>query len=151
MYTLIVIDMQPKFDSSQKESTIKNCRTLLRQAQKDKAGILLVEYIDYGETDNRLQNMIRDYSLTKTITKISNDGSVEIRKAIKKYNYPSKLLKVCGVNTDYCVYESVVGLTKNMPRATIEVIGKACNSTWTHKRGLAMLKELSKKSNVKLK
>jgi nicotinamidase-related amidase len=151
MYTLVVIDMQPSFEASQEKAVLRNCAARIKQAQKDNAAILLVEYEEYGKTDYRLRNLLKTYDKTKTVIKCDNDGSVEIKRAIIRAKFPKDLLRVCGVNTDYCVYESVKGLTKQMPKATIEVLTKSCNSNWNHEFGVGKLKDLRKQNKAKLK
>lgn len=151
MYTLVVVDMQFDFASSRKPSVIKNCLALVKQAVKDKAGIVFLEYDTYGKTHLPLRLATSKYKKKFELTKQDDDGSPQVLTAIKKGRLPKQQIKVCGVNTTYCVAATVGGLTKRLPNAKIEVIGKACNSTspTNHRMGLKYMRD--KLPTVKVK
>jgi nicotinamidase-related amidase len=151
MYTLVVVDMQKTFASSRKLSVIRNCKSLLKQAMEDKAGIVFLEYMDYGQTHSELLALTKAYKKAYQINKFEDDGSAETATMVRKHRLPKRLFRVCGVNTTYCVTATVRGLTKRLPDAKIEVIGKACNSIdpTNHSMGLDYLRKL--RPNIKVK
>ncbi len=128
--TLCIIDMQPFFISSQKPDVIKGVIHQISLAKRRRAGVVLVEYDDCGKTDDRIVNAIGNYDRAITIKKFSNDGSVVILKAIKRERFFSRRhLRLCGVNTAWCIYETAVGLSKKLPNATIQLAHGACNDS----------------------
>lgn len=151
MYTLVVVDMQRAFEASQKPSVIKNCQSLVAQAMKDKAAVIFLEYMDYGKTYPKITSLTKKYKKAYKVTKFEDDGSDQTVQQLKKHKLPEQKLRVCGVNTTYCVAATVRGLTSRLPGAKIEVIGKACNSITptNHKMGLIGLRKL--RPNVKVK
>lgn len=150
-YTLLIVDMQRAFEASQKPSVIKNCQSLVAQAMKDKAAVIFLEYKDYGKTHSDITSLTKKYKKAYQVIKYEDDGSNETVKKLKKCKLPERKLRVCGVNTTYCVAATVKGLTSQLPGAKIEVIGKACNSITpsNHKMGLIGLRKL--RPNVKVK
>jgi len=57
-----------------------------------------------------------------------NDKSKPIQEVLNRSNIYVRQIKVCGVNTEYCVKDTVHGLTKKF-HIPIKVIEKACNGT----------------------
>ncbi len=146
MYTLVVVDMQSPFTASRKPSVVKQCQTLIKKAVKDKAAILFVEYQDYGKTDTALTKLAKDYQRAYHVIKNNDDGSREVIKTINAKRLPKQNLRVCGVNTAYCVLATVLGLTKRLHNTKIEVVAKACNSctSTAHSAGLRQMRQISK-------
>jgi len=142
-YTLVIIDMQKYFDTSQKKSVIANCRKEIKKAIKTNNHIMFVEYCGCGKTDTRLTNMTKGYPKKSIVTKKWDGGADEVTKKIQEWKLARKNLRVCGVNTDACVYKTVIGLRFNLPKSNIFLVKNACNTsrktghTWA-------LKELKK-------
>lgn len=91
-----------------------------------------------------------DYDRVFITRKGDDNGSHEVRKTIKDNKLPSRRVRVCGVNTDCCVLETVCGLNRSMKQTKIEIIPKACNSfdRHCHKSGLDFMGKLA---NVAIK
>lgn len=144
--------MQPRFLTYNKKRVKEECGKLIEKAIKDKVNIIFVEYADYGKTIKLLKSKVKWYK-NYTVVKENDDGSYELKKFFKNHNESSKRkFKICGVNTDACVYLTVAGLIKRFPKTKIEVISKACDSAniARHKEGLKDMKNLTYK-NFKLR
>jgi nicotinamidase-related amidase len=159
-YTLAVIDMQDHFlnrfeemDQSN-QRVFDNCKNEIAKAISDNANILFVEYEEYGPTNPELLGLVNDssYNSFNQIIKIDDNGSREIVKAVKKFGLPKKKIKICGINTEYCVYATVKGLLQAMRESKIEVLTDACDSPWDHEVGVEILENLTEGySNLKIK
>lgn len=151
MYTLAVIDMQEDFlqrITHNKKSTkrvIDNCKAEIAKAIKDKANILFVEYSNYGETIADLTDLAKKAKYKKHFhtVKADDNGAAEISDSIKTHRLTQDKIKICGINTEYCVYATVRGLISQMKTAEIEVIADACDSPWGHESGVAKMENLS--------
>lgn len=139
-YTLIIIDMQNEFKASRKKSTIEACKNEIKIAMKNNAGIIFVEYYYTGRTLKALRDLTKFYEKLVIITKENDGGGNEVAAAINHFRF-SKTLKVCGVNTDMCVYSTVEELIYK-DDFNIQVVSNACNSELDHKKGLSKLKKL---------
>lgn len=112
---LIIIDMQYGFLTSHTGKTLlgdrvsKICK-LIEQWKLLGWPIILVEYARYGPTLDRIQQSLDNYDNQKQLTKRQNNGADEIFKCVHKYKLPKRHL-VTGVNTNYCVAETVIGLS----------------------------------------
>ncbi len=142
-YTLVVIDMQPYFTAARGKRILANCQKEIQTARKLNNYILFVEYENCGRTDQRLIDLVNGYHKTLTVVKNDDDGSWELQKALRYLQQHKKPLKVCGVNTDMCVYDTVYGLLKVMPWIKIKVVEDACDSYQDHMYGLTLLKKLN--------
>ena len=126
-YVLCVIDMQPfGFDNS--ESIIENVLQLVKTAIINKAFIAIAQFKGCGETHIRIIHEIQKYPYKKYIWHNKNDKSKPIQEALTSLNIFVRQIKVCGVNTEYCVKDTVHGLSKKF-HIPIKVIEKACNGT----------------------
>jgi hypothetical protein len=139
--------MQSFFSASNKLSVQRSVQRELRQAMKNGAGILYVEFDGYGSTKPELTYLTRKNKRASRVTKSRNDGSANVFDQLHKRRFNKSHLKVVGVNTDYCVFETVQGLREKLPQAKIEVIADACSSNGSHKNGLAKIKKIP---NIKI-
>ena len=126
-YVLCIIDMQP-VGFSNSNLIVENVLELVREAIVNKAFIVIAQFNRCGETHIKITNEIEKYPYKEYIWHNKNDKSKPIQEALKNLNIFVREIKVCGVNTEYCVKDTVHGLTKkiNIP---IKVIEKACNGT----------------------
>jgi nicotinamidase-related amidase len=124
-YVLCIIDMQPVgFNNS--NLIIENVLHLVREAIVNKAFIVIAQFKGSGETHINIINEIQTYPYKKYVWHNKNDKSKPIQEALK--NIFVRQMKVCGVNTEYCVKDTVHGLAKKFP-IPIKVIENACNGT----------------------
>ena len=145
-YVLCVIDMQPTFDIVPGSRVANNSEREIRKAIQDKAPIIMVEYMPGDATIEQLSKVASEaMDKFKVVKKYRDDGSNVITKTIKDNDFPSKHIKMIGVNTDCCVYRTAVGLTTTLPGAKIEIVADACDSKWSphsHEDGIKRLKDL---------
>lgn len=128
-YTLCVIDMQYYFGASRNAKVQNGCKKAIRKAMRDDAAILFVEYATCGRTVPTLVALTYGYKMAHLVIKTDDDGSGDIIKTIQHMKLPANHIKICGVNTDYCVLDTTRGLKESCPKSTkIEVIADACNS-----------------------
>ena len=133
---LVVVDMQPDFTASQNRRTIAAVKEEVRGARTRNEEIIIVEYVNCEPTDSRITDLTKDYEKVKTVVKIDNDGSEEILKILKESAIDQEgivpHLRICGVNTNACVRETVKGLKRKLnPPFQIDVIGDACNERYS--------------------
>lgn len=124
---LIVIDMQESFRASKDPKTIKACLKQILIAKKNQNPILFVEYRNNKRTMDVLLDEVKDYPYFASITKQADGGADKIVGYFDRCRIRPKKLIVCGVNTNYCVKATVVGLAK-YERFDITVIEEACNT-----------------------
>lgn len=124
-YVLCIIDMQP-IGFSNSKLIIENVLQLVREAIVNKAFIVIAQFKGCGETHINIINAIQNYPYKEYIWHNKNDKSKPIQEALK--NIFVREMKVCGVNTEYCVKDTVHGLAKKF-HIPIKVIEKACNGT----------------------
>lgn len=152
MYTLAIVDMQWYFGASRKTSVINACKREIQKAMKARAGILFIEYQNCRSTISSLKKMVHEakYSKVATVVKSDDDGSPEVIDSIRHMKFSNKRIKVCGVNTCYCVQSTVQGLSRGLPNTKIEVISDACNAPTSvvHEEGL---RAMSRFRNVSIK
>lgn len=150
-YSLVVVDMQPQFQTSQKPETLTHVKSLLEKAIQDKAAIIFLEFEGWGPTNSMLKATVEGYNNVHFQSKDQNDGSNEVVKLIEDNDLSHELIRVCGVNTNYCVRETVVGLLdkfNDCPVKTnikkIEVSKNGTNCSWRHEDGLNRMSELDR-------
>ena len=126
-YVLCIIDMQTiGFDNS--NFIIENVLNLVREAIAHKAFIVTAQFKGCGETHINIINEIHEYPYKEYIWHNKNDKSKPIQEVLKNHNIFVRQIKICGVNTEYCVKDTVHGLAKKF-HIPIKVIENACNGT----------------------
>jgi nicotinamidase-related amidase len=124
-YVLCIIDMQPiGFNNS--NLIIENVLHLVRESIINKAFIVIAQFKGCGETNIKIINELHNYPYKKYVWHNKNDKSKHIKEVLKPIFV--REMKVCGVNTEYCVKDTVHGLAKKF-HIPIKVIEKACNGT----------------------
>ena len=126
-YVLCIIDMQPDgFNNS--NLIIENVSQLVREAILNKAFIVIAQFKGCGETHINIINDIQKYQYKKYVWHNKNDKSKPIQEVLNSLNIFVRQIKVCGVNTEYCIKDTVHGLAKKF-HIPIKVIEKACNGS----------------------
>jgi len=126
--TLVIVDMQPVFMASRNPETLIAVANEIITAKTNNHAVILVEYNSSGKTYSGFQALLKNYPHKSKITKKGDDGSKEVIRALNRRNFPMQTLRVCGVNTDCCVYSTVYGLLGVLSKTRIEIVKKACNS-----------------------
>lgn len=138
-YTLVVVDMQEEFTAARDTNTIIECEELILEAISDHATIVFLEFTGCGRTMDSLYELVDNHYNVFFLRKSGCDGSNHIMRNNKAFELQEIHFKVCGVNTDACVQDTVLGLSSKYPEAVIEVISSACNSEVSHLSGLATM------------
>lgn len=124
---LTIIDMQPRFPSSQNSDTIAGVLRLIAKAIERNWPVILVEFYAHGATDERITDALNGYAGLVREFKYNEDGSEEIWEACVEHELPGSRFVICGVNTHACVKDTVIGMARLMPDTAIEIIQDACN------------------------
>lgn len=156
LYTLVVIDMQTCFEAAVRDKTIAAVQNEINNAIEKNAPIIFVEYLSEDgtryPTDERLFNLVSDYDSVFIALKDEDDGHKPILEILVEYELPSSL-RVCGVNTNHCVYYTVAALNRLLPlywpESDIVVVAEACDAI--HSAGhVNALNRLSYLANVRV-
>ena len=126
--TLVIVDMQPVFTASTNPNTVIAVTHEIVTAIQKRHAIMIVEYASSGRTHSGFDLLLKGYPHKARISKWGDDGSREVVRALDRREFPKNNLRVCGVNADCCVFETVIGLLSRLRNSKIEVVKKACNS-----------------------
>lgn len=150
-YTLCVIDMQAHFSAANGQRVIQSCKREIKKAMKDGATILFVEYDGYGPTLPALTGLVKQagYKKVHTVLKQDNGGGKNVTDYLRQKHLTRANMRVCGVNTNYCVLATVQGINQHMSNSYLSIIADACASSTSqgHKHGLEAMHKLN---NVKV-
>lgn len=127
--TLVVIDVQPHFvdlipvDIGQ--SCLEAVKELMREAVRKRRPVVGL-HMDPTEEYGLLEDLIPIRSrLYQWVCKESEDGSAEVLKCVEENGFPYSF-DVCGMYGNQCVQDTVLGLTKLVPEASIALHSQAC-------------------------
>ena len=125
--TLVIIDMQPSFEACNDaaEAVAKE----VHRARERRTGIIVVEYYSCGPTHRLIQQAIRGYDRQAWVTKDDDNGGREVVAAAREHKFWNKSWRFCGVNTCYCVSETVKSVIRTYPMARFEYAVDAMNCT----------------------
>ncbi len=146
--TLVIIDMQYGFNNANAQRTINNVIKQINLAKKENNYIIIVEYlphINYKATRPEIMMAIGDHAHIK-VYKYLDDGSQPILDACKLHKYPTDLFRICGVNTNACVKQTIKGLFKRNSISKLEIVPAACNGYY----GYRIFNDFKKEYNVKI-
>lgn len=125
--TVVVVDMQPAFRSSQKFETLFGVIRLLEHSRAMGWGIVILEFAGRGRTDERIMDAVRSYHRLRVVKKPLWDGSAEVLAACEQAGFSRERFVACGVNTHECVLDTVSGMSAALPECHIDVVQDACN------------------------
>jgi len=133
-YVLVVIDMQPYF-SETAASILNNVCDVIKQAKEDDAFVLIVQYGGCGRSYNEIYDAVGHYTKWDIVTKEHDDGSLEIWDFFEADDISLESeIRICGVNYQYCVKATAIGLLEMMPYAQIKILRSACNGPLDYDR-----------------
>ena len=128
MDLLCIIDMQPYFTAAKDTALVNRIIDEMRIFKKQKRYIFIVEYDECGRTDVRILNELDGYTKYRIIKKTNDDGSTEILECLKLVSSSGlDSMKICGVNTWACVFDTVIGLAEKRPDMSIVVLDNLCS------------------------
>lgn len=146
-YTLCVIDMQAYFTSANGKKVQQSCVREIKKAMKDQATILFVEYSGYGPTLPVLTNLTKKvkYKKVHRVLKHANGGGLNVVNYLRKKHLTRSNMRVCGVNTNYCVLATVQEINKHLENSNLSIVADACatGTSTGHKMGLEAMQKLS--------
>lgn len=136
-YTLVVVDMQPLYTAD--STTISNVTREVRLARQrqNKIIFLWIPYFSafqaelFAGTYPAILKAVHGYDPNNwsETAKLIQDGSREVFQTCAKKHIQSKRFRLCGVNTDMCVLDTVNGLLANPTVEAIAVVKDACRTT----------------------
>jgi hypothetical protein len=126
--TLVIIDMQPDFAACNSERLIRACQREIRQAMQDCNGIVYVRYKDHKSVHKELLDLTLLYSHKAITTKDRNDGSKHVLRTISRRGFCRTRLRICGINAQYCVHETILGLRMKLPHSRLIAVADAINT-----------------------
>jgi nicotinamidase-related amidase len=131
MHTLVIVDMQASFKSSNNLRLIHNIFREIDLAKKHNWPIVVLEYKDHGKTHKDIINRIGRYNKKRVSTKSIDDGSYEADGQIRNLT-KSKRVRLVGVNLNACVLDTACGLKRL--KYKVEIVNDACRSDgfWMH-------------------
>ena len=148
-YILTIIDMQPRFYAATNKETINAVKNLIINAKKDGAYVIFAQYMKQGKSNHELIKLVNTYYDKSFVVARKNDKSDAIITKIYNNGIRSNDMKICGVNTDACVYSSVIGLSNKLPNWNIHLIKNACNSVTHDKKYINnRIKKMAELPNV---
>ncbi len=127
---LVVVDLQDGFYPSYNEElmpvwdkTVNSTVGLIQKCRRKGWTIVVAEFDGYGKTVPDVIEACGGEHLLAT--KTANDGSYEIRSVLQGEGIRPSTIRVCGVNTPYCVKATAMGLIDLYPKARTAVVAKA--------------------------
>ncbi len=126
---LVVMDMQPGFKAAEDAITQWFVKQEITRAREEGRPIIIVEFDahEMGETFDSIKALIEGYDRAVIIPKSQDDGSTEIFNACEKNNFSTASFRMCGVNSDACLLESIQMMAEKLPMCRITVVQDACN------------------------
>lgn len=144
MEALVVVDMQPKFDTS--NSVIDPVSEEIKRAMEIGAYVIFVEYYDRREhmqrTHKRLIKLLKNYRKKCFVEKNQINGGTAVKEKLEEMNLKFDLFRIVGVNFNACVKATAQGLASIFPESHVQVIKKASNPEF-------LIEEIKKASDPK--
>lgn len=122
---LLVIDMQKPFEAARDESTQDAIISLVKKAKANRERIIYLEYVGCGPTLERITAHTEKYPFVTKVEKSGPDGSYELDEYFQGI-YPNTL-DVVGVDTGFCVKDTIEGLVTRAKKTKINLHLKGCN------------------------
>lgn len=127
---LVIVDMQPGFEAARSPSTIAAVMNAIAEAKNVGAPIFALELHPgwYQSTIGEIAAEIDNYDGGHFIEKRYNDGSSVLMREMESDALGLEIdhMYVCGVNSCYCVQETVHSLCQRYDKQ-VTVIESACN------------------------
>ncbi len=146
-YTLVIIDVQPKFDGSRNERMLRGVKAEVIKAKDLNNPIIVVEYKDWGPTCPSIRKVIGDYWRACTITKLKTGGAKEVNSVLRNM-LDGHNIRICGIYTDVCVLATVRGLNRSKNINSIKVVEDACATGFGNNLHTTAIKKMGRFKNV---
>lgn len=152
-YALCLIDLQGNFRGSISAKCLRNVEREIELAKEAKRDILVVLFKECGSLIGEVARMLKGYEYQRTIYKKNCDGGFEVINEL--LDIKPQHVRVCGVQTDVCVRETVRSMAKlfrytpKLRNKRIQVVGDACwvsynndQDGWAHSDALKELQDV---------
>ncbi|MBI5174523.1 MAG: hypothetical protein HY986_16685 [Candidatus Melainabacteria bacterium] len=127
---LLIIDMQEGFPTAGETLTIATLLEELQFAAAYQETVVSLTYQGFGKLVPALENSFSHYgSRLKlySVEKVGTDsGASQVLELLEAENLAPTRIRVCGVNINFCVRETVENLAAALPATTLEVIACGC-------------------------
>lgn len=123
------VDLQPDFTASKKPSIIKAAQEEVRRAIRFNYGIVFLEYDGFGDTLPEVKRLASGYKNQITILKDDDDGGHDVVDGVFKNGLKLNQVRVCGVNTDMCVHDTIRTIVNLSPASKIIIRKDGCGSS----------------------
>ena len=143
MHTLVIIDMQGGFKAAKSRPLIRSIIEQIRLSRSLNWPIVVVQYCGFGKTLYALRRELDGYDKVRYIIKHTDDGSHEVNGVIGELT-KSRNFRICGVNTDQCVYFTTRGLKILRYRVEVWSPGTNGESVPDHVAGIYLLSKVAK-------
>ncbi len=126
---LIVVDMQLEFKASRDQQTQDAVANEIKKAIAHQEAIIFLQYADSkSATYQSLLALVEGYRFCTIREKETDGGAAEVFEACMDEGYWPENFRICGVNADGCIFETVVGLRAKLRNSRIEVLRAACHT-----------------------
>lgn len=126
-HALMVIDMQPEFDTAHDPSVLQACTRAIRRAKRQEQPIIVVLYTPGSCGTFLLNRLVANYEHTIYVYKDTDDGSQQVRRTLQQYDLAITDYDVCGVNLSACVMSTILGLVRHQDKKRCRLLLDACN------------------------
>ena len=123
--TLCIIDMQEEFSAS--EDIVPEVVAEVLYAIEQGEDIVVIEYGHGNDTWPEIREALNGYEQQATVIKDDDDGGEPLVKSLKKHGFCEEHLRFCGVNTCWCVADTIRGTQEHLPSANITLLDDSCN------------------------
>jgi len=129
-YVLVVVDVQPGFDTA-KDVIDPVCKLVIK-AIADGMPIVILEFdpTRFDDTYTQVTDLCKGYNKTLVVTKDMDDGSEEVISALRNAGYKYPRILLCGVNFEFCVFATAVGLANGLEDTTVVVDTEAVHGPY---------------------
>ena len=125
----LAIDVQFEFEASRSQFLQDNIIKQILRARKRGDLIIFLEYKGDGPTIPRIMEAVEGYEHFYVGTKTSDCGAKLVGDLIEELGISLvKNIRVCGVRTESCVFNTIYGLSLSPMFLKIFILGNACNS-----------------------
>lgn len=130
---LVIVDMQPVFKAANDQSTIDQVCLEIKNARRKGWWIAVLEYAcpgeskDLRETNSQIMKALAGYKRVLLVSKVAEDGSVELLDALNRRGIRMRRMIICGVNTGRCVAETMFGVMEKRMSLPVTAALNACN------------------------
>ena len=144
--TLVVVDMQPGFHDAIDRATLDAVERQIQLAVMRNWAIVLLENEPwrngptYPQLLRHLQNERGQWTYKRAFMRVkaTDSGAGQVIEACEDFCYPMQYFRVCGVYLDACVEQTVLGLLRGLPSASVRCIREAMNTNYKHEDAWAM-------------